>query len=86
MYIALPRRVFLHFLSLEMLVNLTQYGGTVGVFNNQIFKGRMSKMAISYTVLNRENFSISSNIKMFLTLGSVLLPLKYKYCRTARYS
>ena len=44
MYIALPRRVFLHFLSLEMLVNLTQYGGTVGVFNNQIFKGRMSKM------------------------------------------
>ena len=42
-------------------------------------------MALSYAILNKENFSISNIIQIFLVLVSVFLSLKYKYCNTARH-
>ena len=39
------------------------------------FKGRINRMAVSYAVLNRENFSISKNIQTSLILVSVFYHL-----------
>ena len=81
---ALLKRTFYPFSCLEMLVNLTQYRGTVGVFNNQNFgfsyksnfKGHINRLAISYAVLNKENLSISNIIQIILILVGVFLSLK----------
>ena len=65
---ALLKRVFWPFSYLGMPVNLTQYIGIVGVFNNRNFsfiyeshfKGPINRMAVSYAVLNKENLSMRS--------------------------
>ena len=41
-------------------------------------------MAISYDVLNKENFSISNLIQVFLILVSVFLLFNYKYCNSTK--
>ena len=81
---ALLKRTLYPFSYLEMPVNLTQYRGTVGVFNNQNFsfnyksnfKGHINRIAISYAVLNKENLSISNIIQIILILVGVFLSLK----------
>ena len=73
---ALLKWVFLPLACLEMSVNLTQYRGKVRVFNNRNisfnyksnFKSHINRMAISYAVLNKKNFSISKIIQVFLIL------------------
>ena len=73
---ALLKWVFLPLACLEMSVNLTQYRGKVGVFNNRNIsfnyksnlKSHINRMAISYAVLNKKNFSISKIIQVFLIL------------------
>ena len=81
------------FFMLEIPVNLIQYRGTVGVFNDRNFsfnykshfKAHINRMALSYTVLNKENFSISNISQILLILISLFLSLKYKYCIIGRH-
>ena len=55
------------------------------IFNYKLnFKGSISRMVISYAVLNKKTLS-SSDIQMFLILVNVFLLLKYKYCNTTKH-
>ena len=55
------------------------------IFNYKLnFKGCISRMVISYAVLNKKTLS-SSDIQMFLILVNVFLLLKYKYCNTTKH-
>ena len=77
---------------LDMSVNLAQYRRAVGVFINRNlsfnyklnFKGHRNKIAISYVVLNKLNFSISNIIEIFIILVRKK-SLKYKNCNIGRH-
>lgn len=77
------RRVFQHFLCLEIPVNQTEYRRAAGSFNNGNlsfnyklhFKGCKNRMAISHADLKRQNCSITNNIQIFLILVSVFVSL-----------